>query len=95
MREDAWKEISEKMQFSVATLKEKMKILMGTYRSEKSRMNKRRGRGSGKYFFIVFNYTGVNYYYYLLQVARMCLSLNGSPTNILISYLIKTSQLKL
>lgn len=39
-REDAWKEISSKLQYPVATLKAKMKTLMGSYRSERSREKK-------------------------------------------------------
>nr|CAH7768586.1 unnamed protein product [Callosobruchus chinensis] len=46
-REDACKEISEKIQYPVPVLKAKMKTLMGSYRSEKSRENKSRVTGSG------------------------------------------------
>lgn len=47
-REDAWKEISQIMKITASTLKTKMKTLMGTYRSEKSREKKSRITGSGE-----------------------------------------------
>ncbi|KAK4883005.1 hypothetical protein RN001_006324 [Aquatica leii] len=46
-RGDAWKEMNEIMQHPVAVLKAKIKTLMGSYRSERSRKNKTRVTGSG------------------------------------------------
>lgn len=50
-REDAWREIETCLQLPVSVMKAKMKTLMGTYRSEKSRQNKSRITGSGENIF--------------------------------------------
>jgi len=49
-KEDAWKDISAEMDIPVHILKPKMKSLMGTYRSERSRENKKT-TGSGVFQF--------------------------------------------
>jgi hypothetical protein len=41
LREDAWKNISRKMNIPIADLKKKMDYLLGSYRREKSRDNKK------------------------------------------------------
>ncbi|XP_069684004.1 uncharacterized protein [Periplaneta americana] len=46
-RENAWKEMSAILQQPVSTLKSKMRTLMGSYRSERSREKKSRISGSG------------------------------------------------
>ncbi|KAK9883803.1 hypothetical protein WA026_001997 [Henosepilachna vigintioctopunctata] len=46
-REDAWGEISQLMKIPVPELKAKMKTLMGTYRSERSKEKKSKIKGSG------------------------------------------------
>lgn len=47
LREDAWREISQLINFSVADAKKKMTILMGSYRRERSRYKQRLTSGSG------------------------------------------------
>lgn len=47
-REDGWNQISLECNFPTSTVKAKMKALLGSYRSEKSRENKSRVTGSGK-----------------------------------------------
>ncbi|GBM26129.1 hypothetical protein AVEN_87281-1 [Araneus ventricosus] len=46
-RAEAWDDISKTMNMPASELRKKMSALMGTYRSEKSRENKRRQTGSG------------------------------------------------
>jgi len=50
-KEDAWNKLSVLMGCSVHSLKAKMKNLLGTFRSERSRENKKT-TGSGKFKFI-------------------------------------------
>nr|CAH7714530.1 unnamed protein product [Callosobruchus chinensis] len=80
-REDAWKENSEKIQYPVPVLKAKMKTLMGSYRSEKSRENKSKVTGSGSQDVYYSKWFAYKYFNFLADKDHMLRSESSNTSN--------------